>query len=340
MNQIRLISPITDADAARMVRPATLADLAVQITATPVQTASGSPEPASPSPAAPGSRSSARPRGSRRTWRLVLAGGAGLALAAGALAAQAIGSSGSRLGTAITVHELAYRTAAAAAAQPTAAPGQWVYRQEKSVGGTGGGIFQVWTTADSRKAAYLDNGQVKSLTDWCRGVPATSRCGQFIGQPVIQPGGWFVLVSAKMPLAYADLGALPSSPLALDRYLRQLHLPGWGSATDREFEVIQGLLATYVMPPGLTAELYRALGDIPGVTVDQHAVDVAGRSGIGFRLPERPRRGEWEIVINPRTYQPMGQTLIASQPAGSAGRVLSGTAILRQALVSGPGVRP
>ncbi len=39
---------------------------------------------------------------------------------------------------------------------------------------------------------------------------------------------------------------------------------------------------TYLMPPSLTAELYRALGNIPGVTVNQHAVNVAGRAGIGF----------------------------------------------------------
>ena len=39
------------------------------------------------------------------------------------------------------------------------------------------------------------------------------------------------------------------------------------------------------MPPALTAELYRALGNIPGVTVDRHATDIAGRHGLGFRSP-------------------------------------------------------
>jgi hypothetical protein len=33
------------------------------------------------------------------------------------------------------------------------------------------------------------------------------------------------------------------------------------------FLVISELLSSYVMPPTLTAEMYQALGDIPGVSV-------------------------------------------------------------------------
>ena len=57
-----------------------------------------------------------------------------------------------------------------------------------------------------------------------------------------------------------------------------------GPTPVREFEVIKELLTTYVMPPALTAELYRALGSIPGVTVDHDTVDGAGRLGIGFQI--------------------------------------------------------
>jgi hypothetical protein len=53
----------------------------------------------------------------------------------------------------------------------------------------------------------------------------------------------------------------------------------------REFDAIEDMITSYVMPPQLTAELYRALGDIPGVTVDEHAVDVAGRPGIVTATP-------------------------------------------------------
>jgi hypothetical protein len=286
----------------------------------------------------------------RRAWRLALAAAVGLAAAAGIVAAQVIQSGGAGPGAGITVQELAYRTSAAAAAQPSAGPGQWVYWQEKQVGGKPADItFQVWTTADARKAAYVDNGKVRFLRLPC-GQPGASPAGscQAIGQPAVSAaarpyrGVTISVLSGHVPVSYQGLGSLPTSPRALDRYLAGLHLPGWGPAPVREFEIIKELLATYVMPPALTAELYQALGDIPGVTVDQHAVDVAGRDGIGFQitLPRRAGGAVDQIVINPHTYQLMGQQLITRQPGGSGRQVLSGTAILRMALVSGPGVQP
>lgn len=299
-------------------------------------------------------RGSAGPPGRkrrRRAWRFALAGAAGLAAAAAVFAAQVIQSGGAGPGTGITVRELAYRTSAAAAAQPSVGPGQWVYWQEKQVGGKPDSAitFRVWTTADSRKAAYVDKGKVRFIRLSC-GRPGTSPAGscQAIGQPAVSVaarpyrGVTISGLSGHVPITYAGLGFLPTSPQALDRYLGSLHLPGWGPAPVREFEIIKELLITYVMPPALTAELYRALGDIPGVTVDHHAVDVAGRDGVGFQitLPRRAGGGVDEIVINPRTYQLMGQQLIASQPGGSGRQVLSGTAILRMALVSGPEVQP
>lgn len=89
--------------------------------------------------------------------------------------------------------------------------------------------------------------------------------------------------TGSMPVSYAGLRALPGDPQALDGYLGRLHLPGWGPAPFREFEIIVRLLTTYVMPPALTAELYRSLGLIPGVTVNHHAVDIAGRTGSASR---------------------------------------------------------
>jgi hypothetical protein len=96
---------------------------------------------------------------------------------------------------------------------------------------------------------------------------------------------------------------------------------------------------TYVMPPRLTAELYRALSYLPGVTVDNHAVDVAGQHGIGFKIYLGRYIGIDEIVVDPHTYYFMGQGITAIGNAGSSAQ-RSGAAILREAFVSGPGVRP
>ncbi len=274
----------------------------------------------------------------RRPWRLAAAAGAAAAVMAGLITAQVIASGGASPAGALTVRELAYRAAAAAARQSAVRPGQWVFWREKTGGpgcGTDCGTSHVWTTADSQKAAWVYRGRVVSLGH-----------GPFVGQPLpsIVPqdrgGGWAVGgETGKIPVSYADLSSLPRDPEALDRYLGQLSLPhrrGWGPPPAREFTIIDMMLTSYVMPPRLTAELYRALGDIPGVTVNNHAVDVAGRHGVGFISPALPGGGNMEIILNPRTYRLMGDDLLW----GPRHRLLNGTAILQKALVSGPGVWP
>jgi hypothetical protein len=281
--------------------------------------------------------------------RLALTGLAAAATAAAVTVALATQGGGpERSATANpAVKELAYRVATVAATRPNVRPGQWVYWQETLVyapstaaGPAGHETFQVWTTADSGKAAYLQKGKVVLMP--FQSCAHSAGC-QYIGQPVPTTlpdgqGETITGLAGKIPVSYAGLSSLPRSPVALDRYLASLPLRGWGPAPVREFEVIKELLTTYVMPPGLTAELYRALGNIPGVTVDHDAVDAAGRRGLGFQVT-LPRAAGGEIdqlVLDPKTYSLMGQQLILAR----SGRVLSGTAILSSALVAGPGVLP
>ena len=273
----------------------------------------------------------------RRPWRLAAAGAlaAAVAAGAGAITAQVMAPGGARPAGVLTVHELAYRAAAAATLQPGVRPGQWVFWREMTGGPRCGGdcgAFHVWTTADSQHAAWVYQGKVVSLGQ-----------GPFDGQPQPQLspyGGWTAgVATGKIPVSYADLSLLPRSPQALDRHLGQLNFPhrrGWGPPAAREFIIIDMMLTSYVMPPWLTAELYQALGDIPGVTVDGHAVDVAGRPGVGFISPALLGGGNEEIILNPRTYHLMGDSLLW----GPRHRLVNGTAILREALVPGPGVWP
>jgi hypothetical protein len=255
----------------------------------------------------------------------------------------------------MTAKELAYRAAAAAAAQPAVAPGQWVFWQETTWQETPEPhrtTYQVWATADSTTPAYIlrqpglaQPGQVPaaSIRLLCRNQFQLGLC-QVIGHP-----GLFTLLGGRdmlgqfggqIPVSYADLSSLPGKPLALDRYFASLHLAVQQSAANREFRIIEDLLISYVMPPALTAELYRALGDVPGVTVSDHAVDAAGRTGLGFQIsvptypPGPPEYQVDELVINPSTYELMGwQSFLR-------GQLLGGTAVVKSARVSGPWVAP
>ena len=85
------------------------------------------------------------------------------------------------------------------------------------------------------------------------------------------------------------------------------------------------------MPPKITAEIYRALGDIPGVSVVT-GIKVAGQSCVGFRISLKG--GHVELVVNSATYQ-----FVATQGT-FAGGVNGDVVVTSQALVSGPGVRP
>ena len=173
--------------------------------------------------AAPGtSRPRWRAAPGRRGWR-----GAGpLAVAAVSLALAAVVTmvavqgGGSGPSTGLTVQELAYRTAAAAAAGPSVRPGQWVYWQEKTIGSKPAWpAFQVWTRADSRKAAYLDHGKVRIIRPDCtthtKLAPSSAGGCYFTGQPAVSGGGVFLSdLAGPMPVSYAGLRALPSDPQA------------------------------------------------------------------------------------------------------------------------------
>lgn len=284
-----------------------------------------------------------RRRGRGRAWWPAAVAGLAAAVAAGVITAQVIPSGtrphpGAHHAAVLAVKDLAYRAAAAAARQPAVRPGQWVFWREKAVdrgcGNCPNGTFQVWTTANSQRAAFVDsNGKVVNLPP-----------GPYDGQPYVfrMPHGQGQAAGSVMgtiPVGYRDLGLLPPRPQALDRYLADLRFPHWqewGSQGAREFQIIEEMLTSYLMPPRLTAELYRALGGIPGVTVDSRAVDVAGRHGIGFVSPRLPGGGAEEIILNPRTYHLMGhEAFLWGHP-----QMPSGIAILREALVSGPGARP
>ena len=313
--------------------------------------------------AGPGGRRARWPRLPGTRPRLVLTGLAAAAAAAAVSVALVAPGSTPAHPAAITARALAYRAAAAAAAQPAVAPGQWVYWDETTVSYSGEGsrqiiqkgsqtTYQVWTTADSTKAAAILNGSLRYL---CPSQLIPFTC-QTIGQPTLTQirlaltlGGGQADIN-KVPISYADLSSLPSNPLALDRYFGSLHGPGESAALS-EFQIIYDLLISYVMPPALTAELYRALGDVPGVTVNDHAVDAAGRTGIGFQISIPPTRGLYpddQLILDPSTYEVMGYSSGFSLPvSNSSGFSLPGgdvkgisTAVLTSSLVSGPGVVP
>jgi len=229
------------------------------------------------------------------------------------------------------VRLLADRAAATALASPVVQPGQWVYRQvmysrPASAAGQAAGqaVENMWFTAAGAQD-YTGTGAPAELQVF----PAVS---------------------------FAQLSSLPADPSALEEYLAKagwrnefgLHQqvsPEQGSKDVSAFQQITAMLWLYTMPSKLTAELYQALADVPGVTVDPRATDLAGRPGVAFVLPpadQYPYRQE--LVLNGSDYRLAGlQEWFVGQVAGETGiRAIpfAQFALLQTAFVARPGDLP
>jgi hypothetical protein len=284
-------------------------------------------------------------------WRPAAAAGLAAALAAGALTAVAVTSGpAARAPQVVTVADLANLAAAAAARQPAVRPGQWVYRQTELSGFHA--PFLTWATADDQTEA--------ALTQDTHGKVVVCRC-ELLWVHSSHPR----LLPAKLRkhspaifhvLSYQELLSAPSTPRALLAAIHRGELrwhqvpahPGRGwtalSIAQEPFQDIADMLSNYVPPPAVTANLYRALAFIPGVRVVRNAVDAAGQHGIGLLLPghQLPRyRMATEIILNPRSHQIMGSQTEWWPPRRTGKpQWFNRSALLSQALVSGPGVRP
>lgn len=113
------------------------------------------------------------------------------------------------------------------------------------------------------------------------------------------------------------------------------------------FSDIENLLASGILPPSLTAELYHTLALIPGIVAKKDIKLVTGQSGVGFLLPQSPDAINLEIILSPTTFQYLGQASWTNPPyvwekqgSGWSGPVFHEEVLLAQALVSAPGTLP
>jgi hypothetical protein len=288
---------------------------------------------AQPAPVAAPRRKPAGGMGTRaRVHRLAIAGGLGVVLGAGLLAGQALPAGDAP--AVASAADLARHAAAAAAARPAYRAGQWFYEQLESdmprlPAAAYGAPSRNWTVQYWRTAgpsggfmvreAWLDQGRLR-----------------FTGFRAWPPG----------MITYRELRALPADPQALINALAVrpgpvLLLGPWFNRTKfasspetlRVFWSIASILTSFIPAPRQAAELYTALGMLPGLRVDHGATDIAGRPGVAFELVIG--RTRLELILNPHDFGFMGLSYVSP-----ASRDVQGFAVLRQVPVSGPGVRP
>jgi hypothetical protein len=166
--------------------------------------------------------------------------------------------------------------------------------------------------------------------------PATDLCA---GGLVIEYGQRYSLtVTRKCPdhgqlqanPTYPLLRSLPTDPQALLATLRKVRYPGV-PADEAAFSAI-GSIQESVVPPDVSAALYRAAALLPEISARPSAYDPAGRPGVAVSFIIGGAEEQW--IFDPDTLQLLGE-------AGFSGGTLTGeSAILNRAIVDRAGELP
>jgi hypothetical protein len=281
-----------------------------------------------------------------RSLRLAGAGTGALALAIAVIVAANLGGTGSDgrprsvvpglPGVPVAAAEVLERAADAAERKPFTPPrdDQWLYFEDRFSGSKGEPrTWRTWRRADGGAMAWIENGKLKVETL----------------DPPREPAGRPIPIG---PLAgYKAVAALPTDPDALLRwaYEQAENITGGGLNDHGDvFLLFEHMMSSNVLPPELEAGIFRALKQVPGVTLDP--VDVFGRPAFALGLTE-----DWlhqELLLDRETYTYVGQrstivkdARIDPRKAGNeTGEVKKGGRVVAErvttAIVDDPGGRP
>jgi hypothetical protein len=134
------------------------------------------------------------------------------------------------------------------------------------------------------------------------------------GGPGAQLTGW---PGSNWTNMYQYLASLPPQPTALRKLILVNNHGNPGAA----FTAIEGIFGNFPVSARFQAELYAVLVSLPGVKFTRHAVDAAGRPGVGLWYLQDDYLAE--IIVNPRTYVYMGGLSIAGRGDLSYGALLA-----------------
>lgn len=283
-----------------------------------------------------------RARRRRRIWssglgvRIAVVGALALTIVAAVSVADNSGGTGGDVPVASAA--VLEQAAVAAEQKPFTPPrdDQWIYIEDRYT--TSDGKTQTsrgWRRADGTAFAWMRGGsglRVETLTPRGRGRPGRTPPGLLD--------------------SYKTLAALPTDPDALLRWAYQQAENITGAGMNEHGDVyllFNHMLRDSVLPPELEAAIFRALKQIPGVTV-LDTVDVAGRTAVALGLGT----SDWlyeELLLDRETYAYRGErstvvrdAIIDPLKAGNArGEVKKGSKVVVErvatAIVDEPGQR-
>ncbi len=174
---------------------------------------------------------------------------------------------------------------------PTPHAGQWIY--EKKLSASPGG----WP----KSAAAPPEAEPEPQEHWAR-----------YADPRFENGKEGDDRSMRERLRFLD--ELPDDPAAVLKKVRAYYPSGKGdheSEGEHAMRALSVLLESQPIPPQALAKLYRALAAVPGAEVTDHLVrDLAGRDALAVGHDEKGQKVRREILIDPHTYQYLGDRWI------------------------------
>lgn len=186
---------------------------------------------------------------------------------------------------------------------------------------------QVWLSVDGSGSGLLrENGEeieLESTETPAPGLDAGVDPGPSLNSPT-----------------YRYLETLPTDP---DVLLKKIYeeTEGAGPGPHEEaFVTIGELLREQLVPPEVSAALYRAAAMIPGVTVVDDAVDAAGRHGVAVARTHDGERVEWIFDRQTLEYRGERGVMVRDTTWAEAGQVTATTAVLSRAVTDEPGQTP
>jgi hypothetical protein len=300
-----------------------------------------------------------RPRSGWSRRRLAVTGAVAGGLAAVLLAIPVLGGRGTPGGASAQAAAVLHRAALAALRQRplTAGPSQYLFVEsvENAAVITGTKVSraidlrQVWLSASGTRDGLLRE-QPRSGTApgrptgrWQSTVlPGCHQGRSRAGVRKVTTGGRRVVEIGGPGSCTPDPAVLTGLPVTTSGMLAYLyqHRQGQNPPDEQAFITAGDLIRERYLTPRPLAALFRAVAQIPGVSVVHGAVTADGRHGIAV---QRIFHGtSQQLIFNPATFAFIGEREVAISAASGLkpGTILDSTAVLRVAIVSHIGQQP
>ncbi|WP_405600872.1 CU044_5270 family protein [Streptomyces sp. NBC_01410] len=171
---------------------------------------------------------------------------------------------------------------------------------------------EVWRSVDGSRAGFL-------------------REANHVGQRPLNPD----TPGVESNTNYRHLQTLPTDPDAMLTWLHKVDRGEGGKSKDQNAFVLVGdLVAESLMPPKVSAALYRAAAKIPGVQIVEDSVDAAGRHGVAVAREDSGIREE--LIFDKKTKKYLGERSVAVRDIEGGlkkGELEGSSAILQRAVV-------